>query len=326
MRDDSNEVDLSVETEEEAAAWFARLRGPDRPAILPEFEAWLSRSEDNRKAYARISRLFDDAAILRQSRRHAHRRSHTRQVAMLAAASLLAGLAVAATLEVMPGHNDPKPVEERLAARHGEIRTLTLADGSRVTLDTGSTITVAFGSHKREVHLQSGRARFSVAPDSRPFEVIAGAGRLRTGAGVFDVAFVLGQRVTVTSLGARIEAAPTAPQASLVAPVQSLVGGSTLAYSAADFSDPRLGKQNLAGSANWPSGWVSYRSIPLSALVAEANRYAFVPIVIDDPAIGRLEASGRFHLTDTDSVADNLAEVFDLAVVRDERATHLKRR
>ncbi len=45
--------------EQDAAAWFARLRGPHAESISSEFEMWAARSEHHRRAYERIARLFD---------------------------------------------------------------------------------------------------------------------------------------------------------------------------------------------------------------------------------------------------------------------------
>ena len=40
---------------EEAAAWFARMRGPDAEASRDEFEAWLARGALHRSAYNRAA-------------------------------------------------------------------------------------------------------------------------------------------------------------------------------------------------------------------------------------------------------------------------------
>jgi transmembrane sensor len=76
---------------------------------------------------------------------------------------------------------------------------------------------------------------------------------------------------------------------------------------------------------DWPTGWVEYRSISLDALVAQANRYAKVPIVLDDPSLASLQASGRFKLTDTEKFAARIAEPFGLRVSRRSGGIHLSR-
>src|SRR3546814_2889201 len=65
-------------------------------------------------------------------------------------------------------------------------------------------------------------------------------------------------------------------------PATTLSRGETLAFQG---DGKRLA---IAGEAqipeSWPDGWAEYRSIRLDRLVAEANRYAVLPIMIDDPA------------------------------------------
>ena len=57
----------------------------------------------------------------------------------------------------------------------GERRVIALADGSRLSLDADSVVTVAFTAQRRNIVLEKGRARFKVAKDPlRPFAVRSG--------------------------------------------------------------------------------------------------------------------------------------------------------
>src|SRR3546814_13968320 len=60
------------------------------------------------------------------------------------------------------------------ATRLGEIRTVKLPDGSKLTIDTDTLVTVAFGLTARRLLLEHGRARFEVAHDSETFVFVAG--------------------------------------------------------------------------------------------------------------------------------------------------------
>src|SRR3546814_15110866 len=82
------------------------------------------------------------------------------------------------------------PVTE-LASKIGEIRTVALEDGSRVTLDTDTILHIAYSPTERGLKLERGRARFDVSYDaSRPFVVFAGGGSITAHGTVFDVAVV----------------------------------------------------------------------------------------------------------------------------------------
>ena len=56
-----------------------------------------------------------------------------------------------------------------------KILEVTLADGSQVTLNTGTQLRVSITEHERRAELASGEAYFEIAKDpSRPFVVKAG--------------------------------------------------------------------------------------------------------------------------------------------------------
>ena len=77
---------------------------------------------------------------------------------------------------------------------------MTLEDGSRVQLDSKSSIKVQYALAERRLTLLKGEAWFGVAPDpARPFVVEAGGGTVTALGTAFDVAVEKsGTRVTVT--------------------------------------------------------------------------------------------------------------------------------
>jgi transmembrane sensor len=61
-------------------------------------------------------------------------------------------------------------------------------------------------------------------------------------------------------------------------------------------------------------------------VIADANRYARQPIELDEPPLGNLLVSGRFHITDSDRFAERIASLFGLAAVHRQGAIHLRKR
>ncbi|WP_457832782.1 FecR domain-containing protein, partial [Staphylococcus aureus] len=55
---------------------------------------------------------------------------------------------------------------DRYATAIGEQRTIRLADGSKVMLDTDTVLTVAFEEKARRISLARGQAYFTVAHDT----------------------------------------------------------------------------------------------------------------------------------------------------------------
>ena len=318
--------------DEVAQAWLIKMRGEDAGVLREEFEAWLLSSADHGDAYRRAERRMAALAVLKTSQRHGTNQTEARRGRVRgwlpwgAAATAIALLIVAigaggSPLPGQPGSVSIARAAEPLITQRGEIRTFRLADGSSATLDTDSRLDVAFGIGDRSVRLVKGRVRLAIARQDIPLHIEAGRGTTIANDAEIDM--------SVDEVG-NVSAALRRGEAELRAeanagPATALSHGKTLTYR----RDGRL-KFDMAQAsdipASWPEGWAEYRSIRLDQLVSEANRYAAVPIVIDDAASAALEVSGRFHLSETDAFAERIAILFGLRVERTARAIHLRRR
>jgi transmembrane sensor len=313
----------------EAAAWLTEKRGGMTSEQEAAFKAWLG-SPENARAFARVERLFDQLEIVKSSDRHGFGAHFTirgrKHWALALAASLLVALGIGFGISQFHHRAATASAHTELALEtgRGEIRAFHLADGSTITLDTASRATVQFDPRSRLVRLDKGKARIAVAIDPRPFMIEAGAGQVKAGGSTLDVAYD-NDRILVSVVQGTASVAPLLTNATWVEPVRPVSPGETFAYGQA-FSHPTTAPtSSTIDATDWPSGWVEYRSVALSALVADANRYAAVPIVVDDRDVGELAVTGRFHLTDTHAVASRLAEVFELQLVRTPDGLHLRK-
>ena len=315
-----------------AQAWLIKMRGEDAGALRGEFEAWLLASADHGEAYRRAEHRMAALAVLKTSQRYGTSHAEARRgwvsgwLPWGAAATAIALLIVAigaggASLPGQPGSASTALAAEPLMTQRGEIRTFQLADGSSATLDTDSRLDVAFGDGNRGVRLVKGRVRLSISKQAIPLHIDAGRGAAIANDAEIDLS--LDEAGTVSAVLRRGEADVRTD--AKTGPATALSQGKPLTYQ-------RDGKLLLGRAqasdipANWPEGWAEYRSIRLDRLVAEANRYAVIPIVIDDAASAALEVSGRFHLSETDAFAERIATLFGLRVERTARAIHLRRR
>ncbi|MEJ1962561.1 MAG: FecR domain-containing protein [Gammaproteobacteria bacterium] len=83
----------------------------------------------------------------------------------------------------------PRPVySETWRTDIGETRVTTLADGSTVTLNSGSRMVVFYAPLSRDVYLSYGEATFEVAREpGRPFNLHAGKRVMQAGGSIFNV-------------------------------------------------------------------------------------------------------------------------------------------
>lgn len=317
--------------EKVARAWLTKMRGADANAVREEFDAWYASSDEHREAYARIQRQFAASSILKSSARHGSIHSGKRGRKPLVWIGWSAATAVAALMIItigtggmsVPGMRDiSSPIAraaEPLVTRRGEIRTFRLHDGSTVTLDTDSRANVVLGNRERRLQLTKGRARLSIARQDYPMRVEAGATVLTTHDALIDLRLDQVGDVSIALRRGAVSADADAGEISQLPPDQT-------------FLFRRNGQEPLPVDASalipreWTDGWAEYRSVRLDQLVAEANRYAARPIIMDGRDLHRLEISGRFRITQTEVLAARIARLFDLEVDGRSDAIHLRRR
>lgn len=333
----SNQAD-SEAVETAARQWFVCLRNEPDPETKMQFDAWLAAAPAHAASYAMTERIFREAEILKGSARFGRHRAMPSPTSRQAKFWIGGIIAMAATLimTLMPHGRPDTPTTPNILAqqgtslstKRGEIRSIGLADGSRVTLDTDSRILVSINRQERHLELVQGHARLAVARDPRPFRVDAGAGTIAAKLGTdtsFDIAYDDGNHVEVTMISGRAEARPRLQTAVWRVPVATLDSGQGVGWSDAGFASfaPTEAARRI-DNGQWPSGWVSYNSVALGTLVSQANRYADRPIVIDSPDVNTMSITGRFHISAPAPLAGRLAEVFGLKLVQTTDAIHLR--
>lgn len=200
---------------------------------------------------------------------------------------------------------------------HAEIRSFSLSDGSDMTLDSDTRVEVTIDSTRRRALLQRGRVRFMVKADPRPFTIKAMNGQVVTAQGTVDVEVDSGDQADIS-----LRAGTATVQVDGRAAEPLMVGQPVVYAPESAAPTPAAIPDN---TRDWPAGWAEYRTISLGALIAQANRYATAPIILDDPSLATLQASGRFKLTDTANFARWIAETFGLRVSRRDDGIHLGR-
>jgi transmembrane sensor len=209
----------------------------------------------------------------------------------------------------------------------GELRTLTLNDGTRVHLNTNTRLEVRYDKKLRKVSLERGEALFEVAKNPTwPFVVSARNREIRALGTAFDVRseerklavmLVEGSVAVASSAGtgqealfARIQV--PSPQAIVLSPGERL----TLASGSA----PRIDRPAIDGLTAWERGQVELDDASLSDAVEEMNRYSNIRIVIDARNASSIRVSGIFRAGDSANFARAVARTYHLAVAGGDRA------
>jgi transmembrane sensor len=300
---------------DEAAAWLARLRAPDGERDRAAFERWRNADPGRAAAFARVEAQWRGSSriaaspIARTSRLRPS--LWTRWDLRLGAVGLGGAAATLAFVALNPGQGPAPATPPQVASALGQIRTVVLPDGSRVTLDTNSAVSLRFTDRERRVRLDRGRARFAVAADPhRRFVVAAGDLLVFDRGTVFDVRAVDGT-VNVALIEGAVEVRDPArralPRPLALAPGQEV----TILADAPRASAPR---RSGAGAATWPTGMLSVDGVPLAQVIAEANRYNATKLALGDPALGTVRVTGAFRATAPGELAASLRASFGLRV------------
>ncbi|ADG08999.1 DUF4880 domain-containing protein [Caulobacter segnis] len=295
-----------------AARWFARLQGDDAsPQDRRDFQLWLDAEPANASAWREMGATWEAMARIERDPALAalradalgavdHRpRSVSRRSLGLAAASLvvLAGGAVLGRRWLTTSKTPPAEADEPVFATGvGERSTFRLADNSVVTLSTDSAVRVNRWEGERRLTLVRGQAFFQVAKDPRrPFVVVAGDKRVTAVGTAFDVRMEPG-KLSVTLVEGRVRIAGTSPTGERRVEMSA---GSR--FIAADPADWAIGPVDTAKESAWLQGRLVFDGEPLSAVVAEMNRFSERKLSVTDPALAATPVSGVFKTGQVDA-------------------------
>jgi transmembrane sensor len=298
---------LNPEVIETAATWYVDLQRVSRDdAILEEHHLWLEAHPDHRRAWARVEKLQQSLGRAPQGTGAAILNA---QVSRRQTIKTLSLLLMAGSLGTVAWHE-----RQHLGALHadyrtasGERQTQTLADGSKLTLNTNTRVDVNYGEHLRELALHDGEIRVTTAKDgaNRPFIVHTPHGSVRA----------LGTTFTVRSEGdsSRVDvlehAVEIRPADSANSP-RRLDAGQRMIFTGTRAEDARPLPPNADA---WTRGLLIVSDWPLARFLGELARYrkGFLGC---DSSVENLRISGAFHLNDTDVVLDNLANTLPVQI------------
>lgn len=301
---------LMEQEDEEAALWVARHMGG--PVDARAFAAWLAAAPGRQRKFEVLWATCMDGAVIEGLRFHdrlerdkaPNRRLVPRRLAFGAlAAAAVVGLAFAwpqARLALTPGST-----YETIA---GQVRSVTLADGSTVALNGASKIRVKIGGGRRQVKLERGEALFDVKHDpARPFVVAAGGGRVTVLGTRFDLALNRERVDLEVERGlVRFEKVSGAPSGILVPALHrsALAGGMIAPPTQVDAET----------AAAWETGWLRATDMPLAEILPRLERWSDKPIIVRDEALLRKRVEGRFRLSAPRVALDNLGALHGFRV------------
>lgn len=306
---------LDHATLQRAADWFARLNAEPNALHLREaWSQWHAHSELNRLAWSYVVRVSQRFTPLQEdltassktleALRHSQRsrRQVLRNCSILMGAALLGWgswrqrwLPDAMTAWATDFHTGTRPL--------GEQR---LADGTRIWLNSGTSLDVDFNASQRRLRLYSGEILINTGNDPRPFWVETAEGRLRPIGTRFGLREQHGRTLlnvyegSVQAICGKSEETRTVP------------AGYSLAFDRQNlFATQRAQPEREA----WTQGLLLANDTRLEDFIDELSSYRHGHLGID-PQVANLRLMGTFPLHDTDQVLAMLEQVLPVRIER----------
>lgn len=324
--------EIASEINEAAADWLTRLDGEIMaPSEEAELRRWLSADPRHEGAFVRAQVVMAQAERLRalgpeylenpgssadwvpirSKENDAVRPLVTRRrlligggLGTLAVAAGVAGVsmqAAAATFETA----------------RGEIRSVSLDDGSRVTLNTLSALRVEYRDDKRRLALLRGEAIFEMVRDAvRPFEVEVGATVLTGTNASFAASDVAGMPVKLMMLNgdARVASDTLLNSASKQVEAGMQVTGTRgyLRPSRDALAVTPLTAEESTDTLSWRNGLLTFHDEPLRDAARQFSRYSGLVIAFSDEAIGDQTITGVYAASNPKGFAQSAALMLGL--------------
>lgn len=324
------------ELDAQAAEWLVAREGEGWTPVQEEaWRQWCDTSDAHRAAYAHAERIWSELTALRTAPElldplagpaahgPAGRGRPRRTKPGRRGRGLMAGLAAAVVAAVLIGWTDDRARVALLADHRtgiGELREVTLPDGSQVQLGADSAIAVHYSATERRLELLQGEALFEALPvqpqaaggETRPFVVVSAQGHTRALGTRFvvehfadhtlvtgvehEVAVALGTRLAPGSAGAQERQAIVAP-------------GRAVRYDASRLGEVATASVDQAEA--WRRNVLVFDHASLADVVARLGRYQGGRILVWGDALRSRQVSGVFPVGDIQGSLQTIVDELD---------------
>jgi len=298
---------------ERAAAWFALLlSGQASAKDQRDWQAWLHASGEHQQAWAYVERLRARLSPIHASPAphlavSAWQKSQARRRTLLGLTTLAGAGALAYLARRHTPFADMTPV---WAADHrtgiGEVRSILLADGSRIWLNAASAVHPRDHADARHLHLLRGEVLIATARDPRPFWVETAQGRLHALGTRFAVRLLDDDHTLLAVYEGAVAVHTHAGDGTVVRAAEQC-RFNRHAVSAIEAADP--------ARESWRRGVLIARNIPLADVVEQLRPYHHGHLGLA-PAVAPLRVFGSYPLNDPERALRMLERVMPIRVRR----------
>lgn len=312
MSADSAMGAVAPEVARRAVEWLVELQsGEATDATRQAHRTWLRQHPDHERAWSHIEavnqrlRSAAGASAVAQATLAPPRSPGRRRAVKMLVLLLFAGAGARQAEQRMPWRE--WLADERTGV--GERRTIALADGSTVALNSDTAIDIRLTAAERRLRLAAGEVLIVTGKDTgrgggpRPFVVETGHGELRP----LGTRFAVRRRTGASRVDVFEGAVAVLPHDLADGGIEAGQGRVLRAGERAEFTRSAVSLPQPASEADtaWTDGMLVANGMRLDDFLAELDRHRPGHLACD-PAVAHLRVSGTYPLADTNRILDLL--------------------
>ena len=336
MKDSTPNFNEDSPVEKAAADWTLRKDRGLTAQEQDEYTEWLGEDPSHREAMAQYEWGWDEFDRLAglQTTHHARvdpdllapgnefgpeapvKRNLVRWFAAVPIAAALALTIYMSWPDTEPAGLEVKPALELMA----RIEQRTLDDGSRIEINRGAEVEVAYTVEERRVYLKKGEANFDVAKDpNRPFIVNVAGVDVRAVGTIFSVK-LSDDAVDVIVTEGKVNVKPVTSAFGSGQPIAD----SFLEIGQRAMVDLRseslivevtsLDEVEIEKATRWQPRLLDFDSAPLGDIVAEFNLGNPIQVSLGDPSLEMVKLSSSFWSDNVEGFVRLMESSFDMEV------------
>ncbi|AZF03909.1 FecR domain-containing protein [Pseudomonas sp. R5-89-07] len=301
-------MNVSSQVAEQAVLWWLEMQqGRLTPRQQLAWQQWLEAHSEHQRAWDQIQRVNQRLRGMPSPLAHAALNAPTsnsrRQALKLL---LILGAGSAAAWSLRQQHILP-PLTADYRSPVGQRRTVQLADGSQLQLNTGSAVDVHFDSQQRLVRLLEGEILLTARAGATPLRVLTGQGLLSSQAARLNVR-QFNDHSQLSVLDGHVEVMPNHYSGLPL----TVTAAHQVNYTRKGWDSPR---PTDANSGAWADGMLVAAHMRLEDFLGELGRYRRGQLKCD-PQVANLLLSGSYPLEDSERILDLLEVSLPVTVRR----------
>ncbi|MDI6653942.1 FecR domain-containing protein [Gluconobacter japonicus] len=322
---ETDDLENLTPEESEALDWVISLQEEgENQTIRQKFNIWLHATEENARAWAKISRVYGGIGETKPAFEDTWRPALNKAASSMVVGQVASGrtvrrrrlygvTALAASVAVswfIVGSDVRLFFQADQVTGIGQLRTVSLPDGSTVTLAPRSAIAFTSDAHSRTVRLLQGEAWFDVRHSAeQPFHVVAHDLDVMDVGTKFDVQEA--ERETEVSVESGVVRVMSVNPPAIS---EDIVAGQTVAISADHLV--RRGNADPTMIAGWRDGVLTVQNRTISDVVEAIRPWHRGLLILSGSRLGNRRVTGVYDLRHPQAAIKALADAYGIKITR----------